>query len=136
MKFKEKMHDFIVKQIRKTKLYQDLRDEMVKKGSKTWELYEAKAKQYFDFVAVVSERNAEVIRLLQDQICIASDVHFKSNSVIIVLSRLGNGQVRFIDAEFKDLRQLMEEMNRLKEIYQVPEERMFIDFPGGWRKRF
>jgi len=130
------IRSWILKVVKKTKLYQALRRDIIDGANFKWDQFYDKADQYMGFIKDVDAGNREILSLLGDQVCIASDVHFKSNSVIIILSRLGNGQVRFIDARFQSLRELNHHIDFLKKTYQVPEERIFIDYPGNRRVRF
>lgn len=69
------------------------------------------------------ERNSEVIykqdKLLNDLVHIGVDVHFKKPHMILIFSKLNGGQIRHIDADFKDIHELRQFVQEMKERYKT-----------------
>lgn len=60
-------------------------------------------------------------RLYSDLVSIGIDIHFKNPHMILIFSKINGGQIRHIDADFKDLRELNDFARWLKEKYQTRE---------------
>jgi len=76
------------------------------------------------------ERNADIIYSHEKDIAILNgtiknlvnigiDVHFKSPHMILVYSKLNGGQLRHIDADFKDLRELQRFVTELRNRFKT-----------------
>lgn len=82
------------------------------------------------------EKNTQDIKCLSELygnlVNIGVDVHFKEPHMILIYSRLNGGQLRHIEADFKDLRQLDELVRELKARYRTDRETW--DPPQGGMK--
>jgi len=58
---------------------------------------------------------------------IGVDVHFKSPHMILIFSKLKGGQIRHIEADFKNMRELQDLVERLKTTYKP--QRVWWDCP-------
>lgn len=59
---------------------------------------------------------------MQDLVSIGVDVHFKEPHMILIYSRLNGGQLRHIDADFKDIRDLDEFVRALRDRFKTSRE--------------
>lgn len=57
------------------------------------------------------------------------DVHFKSPHMILIFSRVNGGQIRHIDIDIKDFRELQKITEELKYRYGLREKEPFWDTP-------
>ena len=81
------------------------------------------------------ETNIEKLNVLYSNLTsIGIDVRFKSLHMILIFSRLKGGQIRQIDADFKDLKELNELAKHLKEKYKTKD--IFYDLPYGYRRNW
>lgn len=71
--------------------------------------------------------------LYADLTNIGIDVHFKSPSMILIFSQINGGQIRHIEADFKDLRELNRVAHDLKQQYRP--RNIFYDAPPYLRER-
>lgn len=84
------------------------------------------------------KKNADDIAALnsfyEDLVSIGVDVHIKSPSMILIYSHLKGGQIRHIDADFNDLRELNSFVRELKGRFKT--ETVTYDLPScierGW----
>lgn len=82
-----------------------------------------------------NERDIETLdRLYTDLTSIGIDVHFKSPHMILIFSKLNGGQIHHIDANFKDIRELMDFVRWLKEKYRPKE--IYWDAPPSFKESF
>jgi len=72
--------------------------------------------------------------LYKNLVGIGIDAHVKSDSMIIIFSKLRGGQVRQIEAKFKNLRELDELARTLKTQYYT--DRIWSDIPYNCRDAF
>ncbi len=63
----------------------------------------------------------ELKKLYSNLVSIGVDVHFKEPHMILIYSKLNGGQLRHIEADFKDLRELQHLVNVLKDKYRARE---------------
>jgi len=57
----------------------------------------------------------------------------KDHSVIVIASKLGNGQVRIIDARFDSVREIEKLTRELKQRYDIPNENIYSDAPWNFK---
>lgn len=79
------------------------------------------------------EKNAQDIKCLNglygNLVNIGVDVHFKEPHMILIYSRLNGGQLRHVEADFKNLRDLDDFVRELKARYRTDRETW--DTPRG-----
>lgn len=73
-------------------------------------------------------------RLYSDLTDIGIDCHFKSPHMILIFSQIKGGQIRHIEADFKDLRELESLARSLKERYRPRD--IYFDLPRHAREGF
>lgn len=73
-------------------------------------------------------------RLYSDLTSIGVDVHFKSPHMILIFTKLKGGQIYHIDADFKDLKEVMELVKGLKERWRPKE--VYWDAPPAFKQSF
>ena len=82
------------------------------------------------------QQNETNIANLDHRLCglttMGVDVHFKSPHMILIFSKINGGQIRHVDADFKDLRELNDFTKQLKEKYRPKD--IFYDVPHGYRQ--
>jgi hypothetical protein len=71
----------------------------------------------------------EMDTLTKDLVNIGVDVHFNEPHMILIYSRLHGGQLRHVEANFKDMRDLNDFCRRLSEQYKT--SRLTADMPAG-----
>ena len=65
--------------------------------------------------------------LYKDLVSIGIDVHFNEPHMILIFSKLKGGQIRHIEADFKDLRDLRDFTQELKRRFNT--EKVLFDAP-------
>lgn len=65
--------------------------------------------------------------LYSDLVSIGVDVHFKSPHMILIYSQLNGGQLRYIEVNFNDLKELLQLVKELKKRYQT--DKIWWDCP-------
>lgn len=128
---KEKIRNWILKQIRKSSIYKIIKEEIVSSCNHLGAQIIGKMENYEPWLKDIMASNYEISRLISEQVMIATDVHFKSDSVIVVISKLGNGQVRFIPAQCGNMYEFRQLVKHLKGAFYVGEENIIYDFPGS-----
>lgn len=73
-------------------------------------------------------------RRTTDLVSIGVDVHFKEPHMILIYSRLNGGQIREISADFRDMRELQQFVEELKNRFNT--RMVTVDRPMGMNKRF
>ena len=58
----------------------------------------------------------------------------KTQSAIVIVSRLNGGQVRIIDSHFKSMSEVKEVVSSLRERYGISRRDSYIDYPYGMGK--
>ena len=75
---------------------------------------------------------AQLEALYADLVSIGIDVHFKEPHMILIYSKINGGQLRHVEADFQDLRELDAFVEELKEKYQT--KATTWDMPSYMRK--
>jgi hypothetical protein len=81
-------------------------------------------------ISLLKRKVESLERFYQDVVHIGVDVHFRSPHMILVYTRLGGGQIREIDADFADLRELNQFCQCLKESFRTKQS--ICDLPHGF----
>lgn len=76
---------------------------------------------------------SRIDRRTTDLVSIGVDVHFKEPHMILIYSRLNGGQLREIRADFKDMRELQQFVEELKNRFNT--RFVTVDRPQGIGKR-
>ena len=71
---------------------------------------------------------------VKDIVSIGVDVHFKEPHMILIYTRLAGGQIRHIEAYFKDVRELNDLVKQLCDRYKT--QQVIFDIPAGIRGLF
>jgi len=71
---------------------------------------------------------------VKDIVSIGVDVHFKEPHMILIYTRLAGGQIRHIEAYFKDVRELNDLVKQLCDRYKT--QQVIFDIPAGMRGLF
>lgn len=80
----------------------------------------------------VERQIAELYTLNSDLVNIGVDVHFKSPHMIYVFSKLNGGQIRHIEANFDNLKELNGFVKRVKDRYKAIDT--IWDTPPMWER--
>lgn len=81
-------------------------------------------------------RVIQLERLYSDLVSIGVDVHFKEPHMILIYSKINGGQLRHIEADFKDLCELNEFTRHLRERYNASSRAETWDLPPNMKGRF
>lgn len=82
---------------------------------------------------LAEESIARLSQQLQAQMSLGVDLAPHEQSQIVLLSRLGGGQVRIISTHFKHLHHLEEAVKRLQAEFGIRDEFVLRDMPRGMR---
>jgi hypothetical protein len=80
-------------------------------------------------ISLLKRKVDSLEKFYQDVVHIGVDVHFKSPHMILIYTRLGGGQIREIEANFENLRELNQFCQQLKSAFRT--DQMTIDLPHG-----
>jgi hypothetical protein len=84
---------------------------------------------------VRAENNIDVLQERTENLFnMGVDVHFKSDHMILIYSKLNGGQIRHIDVDVKDMRHLKHICDSLKSAYGI--RQTFYDVPYGVDKNW
>jgi len=84
-------------------------------------------------ILVVADKLDRLVKLHHDLVNIGVDVHFKQPHMILIYSKLNGGQIRHIEADFTNIRELEDFIRELKMRFMT--EKITIDAPNEFKRK-